>query len=142
MISNTSVNKRIFVATIALMISICSAQNAYIVFRNPDVNADANVISDISQIVDPESINAVRNAVIGAIEQKAEQVIDKAQSVINSAAAASANSNSNANIGANVRARRLQQASAGLGGLGGLLALPLSLLNLPLSLVGGLLGGK
>lgn len=51
----------------------------------------------------------------------------------------SVNPNADANVAGNVRARRLQ---AGLGGLGGLLSLPLSLLNLPLGLVSGLLGSQ
>lgn len=158
---------------------------ANLIFRNPNASANANVITDISNLVSPDTINAIRTAVINSVQQNAgaavntaqntaNAVIDGAQNAANNAVdttqAAAGNlantaeqainnapntvgaavntvsqlipiPNPNANIAANVNSRRLQ-ATAGLGGLGGLLSLPLSLLNLPLGLVSGILGSN
>ena len=139
----TSTNTRTIFATLALLLSVCAAQQqAYIIFRNPDANADVNVVTDISKIADPQMIKQIRNAVISSAENSAEQVVDAVNQVKDSAQNIQANVNANANANnVAIQARNARQLQ-GLGGLGGLLALPLSLLSLPLSLLGGLTGGK
>lgn len=141
-------NKRTIFATLALLLSVCAAQQqAYIIFRNPDVNADANVVTDISKIADPQMIAQIRNAVISSVENSADKVVNASNEAANNIVQnANANVNANANASAQpnaanvaIQARNLQ---SGISGLGGLLALPLSLLSLPLSLLGGLTGSK
>lgn len=171
----TSTHKRTIFATLALLLSVCAAQQqAYIIFRNPDVNADANVVTDISQIATPAQIAEIREAVINSVQQSANTAANAVNNVANTATNAAnnvadqttnaannvvdqasdavnnivqnANINANANISAQpnaanvaIAARNLQ---SGISGLGGLLALPLSLLSLPLSLLGGLTGSR
>ena len=152
----TSTSTRTIFATLALLLTACAAQQqAYIIFRNPDANADVNVVTDISRIANPQMINQIRNAVINSVESSADQAFDAVDQVRNTATNAvqnvaqnaqfNANANANANAGpANIafQARSARQLQSGISGLGGLLALPLSLLSLPLSLLGGLTGGK
>lgn len=139
-------HKRTIFATLALLLTVCAAQQqAYIIFRNPDVNADANVVTDISKIASPEMVNQIRQAVISSAENSAENVVGAANKAANNIVQ---NANANADVNANVQpnaaniAIRARQLQSGISGLGGLLALPLSLLSLPLSLLGGLTGGR
>lgn len=158
--THTSTHKRTIFATLALLLSVCAAQQqAYIIFRNPDVNADANVVTDISHIASPDMIAQIREAVVNSVQSSANQVVNAASdaannvaNTANTAADAANNIVQNANINANANASAQPNAAnvaiaarnlqSGISGLGGLLALPLSLLSLPLSLLGGLTGSR
>lgn len=81
--NNTSKVVFAIFALICTMNAQTIGANGSLIFQNPNPAANPNVISDITRLVSPDAINALRAAVIGAVEQRANQLADTAQNTVN-----------------------------------------------------------